>query len=100
MVSQAEIDQLRMEANTIMTRIQRVDTALEQARSEEGSHWDKRELTLTVETPQGEEIDVTLDLDEDAANNAQTRYEAAKELEAGELGDVATEALEEIDSLT
>jgi len=55
---------------------------------------------LTVETPQGEEIDVTLDLDEDAANNAQTRYEAAKELEAGELGDVATEALEEIDSLT
>ena len=57
-------------------------------------------MTLTVETPQGEEIDVTLDLDEDAANNAQTRYEAAKELEAGELGDVATEALEEIDSLT
>ena len=82
MVSQAEIDQLRTEANTIMTRIQRVDTALEQARSEAGSHWDERELTLTLETPQGESIDVTLDLDEDAASNAQTRYEAAKELES------------------
>ncbi len=82
MVSQAEIDQLRTEANTIMTRIQRVDTALEQARSEAGSHWDERELTLTLETPQGESIDVTLDLDEDAASNAQTRYEAAKERES------------------
>ena len=82
MVSQAEIDLLRTEANTIMTRIQRVDTALEQARSEAGSHWDERELTLTLETPQGESIDVTLDLDEDAASNAQTRYEAAKELES------------------
>jgi len=82
MVSQAEIDQVRTEANTIMTRIQRVDTALGQARSEAGSHWDERELTLTLETPQGESIDVTLDLDEDAASNAQTRYEEAKELEA------------------
>ena len=82
MVSQAEIDRLRKEANTIITRIQRVDEALEQARSEEGAHWDDRELSLTLETPQGESIDVTLDLDSDAASNAQERYEAAKDLEA------------------
>jgi predicted transcriptional regulator len=82
MVSQAEIDRLRTEANTIMTRIQRVDAALERARSEEGEHWDEGELSLTLETPQGEPIDVTLVLDEDAASNAQRRYEQVKELEA------------------
>ncbi|WP_276274152.1 DUF2250 domain-containing protein [Haloarcula litorea] len=82
MVSQAEIDRLRTEANTILTRIQRVDEALERARSEEGEHWDQRELELTLETPHGESIEVTLSLDEDAASNAQTRYERAKELEA------------------
>jgi len=84
MVSQAEIDRLRREANTIMTRIQRVDDALERARTEDGTHWEERELTVTLETPRGESIEVTLDLDADAASNAQTRYEAAKELE-GEL---------------
>jgi predicted transcriptional regulator len=82
MVSQAEIERLRREANTIMTRIQRVDDALERARSEAGTHWDERELEVTLETPRGESIQVTLDLDEDAASNAQERYEAAKELEA------------------
>lgn len=82
MVSQAEIDRLRQEANTIMTRIQTVDEALDQARSESGDHWDEGELELTLKTPQGDSIDVTLDLDRDAAENAQARYERAKELEA------------------
>ncbi|MFC6973550.1 hypothetical protein ACFQL1_00930 [Halomicroarcula sp. GCM10025709] len=53
MVSRAEIERLRTEADTIMTRIQRVSEALEQARHESGDHWTDGELTLTLETPQG-----------------------------------------------
>ena len=82
MVSQAEIDALRLEADTILTRIQRVDDALSQARQESGEHWDEGTLELALETPAGETVDVELDLDADAAANAQTRYERAKELEA------------------
>jgi len=82
MVSEAEIERLRREADTIMTRIQRVEEALERARSEAGDHWDDRELDLALETPRGEEITVTLDLDADAAANAQARYERVSELEA------------------
>jgi predicted transcriptional regulator len=81
-VSQAEIDDLRREADTILTRIQRVDEALERARSESGEHWEAGELDLTLETPQGESIEVALDLEADAAANAQARYERAKELQA------------------
>lgn len=82
MVSEAEIERLRREADTIMTRIQAVGEALEEARHEAGDHWADGELELTLETPQGESIDVQLDLDADAATNAQSRYERAKELEA------------------
>jgi predicted transcriptional regulator len=82
MVSRAEIEELRREADTIMTRIQQVQEALEEARHESGEHWEDRTLEMTLETPQGEQIDVTLDLDMDAARNAQTRYERVKELEA------------------
>jgi predicted transcriptional regulator len=82
MVSQAEIDRLRLEADTIFTRFDRVEAALERARNESGDHWEAGELTITLETPQGEAIDVTLDLESDPASNAQSRYERAKELEA------------------
>ncbi|WP_338737859.1 DUF2250 domain-containing protein [Haloplanus salilacus] len=82
MVSQAEIDRLRLEADTIMTRYQQVEKALDQARSKSGDHWDTGELTVKLDTPQGEAIDVTLDLDSDPASNAQSRYERAKVLEA------------------
>jgi predicted transcriptional regulator len=82
MVSQAEIDRLRLEADTIMTRYQQVDAALEDAKSSEGEHWETGELDITLETPQGEAIELTLDLDADTASNAQSRYERAKELEA------------------
>lgn len=81
MVSQAEIDRLRTEADTIMTRLQQVEDALSRARSESGDHWDDGVLTVTLETPQGESIDVDIDLESDAASNAQSRYEQAKELE-------------------
>ena len=81
MVSEAEIDRLRREADTIMTRIQAVDEALERARHEAGDHWDDGTLECTLETPQGEAIEVELDLDNDAATNAQARYERVKELE-------------------
>ena len=82
MVSQAEIDRLRLEADTIMTRYQQVEAALKDAKSSEGDHWETGELDVTLETPQGEEIELTLALDADAASNAQSRYERAKELEA------------------
>lgn len=82
MVSEAEIDRLRLEADTIMTRYQTVEETLQQARDEPGDHWDDGELAVTLETPQGESIEVVLDLDRDPAANAQQRYERAKELEA------------------
>jgi predicted transcriptional regulator len=81
MVSEAEVERLRREADTIFTRIQAVEEALEQARREEGDHWEDRELELTLETPRGDRIDVYLDLDADAPENAQRRYERAAELE-------------------
>ena len=81
-VSRAEIERLRTEADTIFTRIETVQGALEEARSEAGEHWDRGELTLTLETPVGEEIDVTLDLEASAAENAGKRYERAGELES------------------
>lgn len=82
MVSEAEVERLRREADTIMTRIHEVEATLEEARHEAGDHWDDGELEVTLETPGGEPIDVTLDLDADAASNAQSRYERAKELDA------------------
>jgi hypothetical protein len=82
MTSQAEIDRLRLEADTIMTRYQQVEQALEQAHSESGHHWESGELTVTLDTPRGESIDITLDLDADPASNAESRYEEATELEA------------------
>ncbi len=82
MVSQAEIDRLRLEADTIMTRYQQVEDVLQTARNESGEHWESGELTATLDTPQGEPIDLTLDLDATPADNAQQRYDRAKELEA------------------
>jgi predicted transcriptional regulator len=82
MVSQAEIDRLRREADTIMTRYEVVAEALETARNESGDHWENGELEVTLQTPQGEPIELTLDLDADPSSNAQERYEQASELEA------------------
>ncbi|WP_324758154.1 DUF2250 domain-containing protein [Haloarcula sp. GH36] len=82
MVSRTEIERLRTEADTIMTRLQRVRDELDQARHESGDHWEDGALAITLETPQGDDIEVTLELDADAAENAQQRYERAKELEA------------------
>jgi len=82
MVSEAEIERLKLEADTIMTRYQQVDQALTEARDTDGDHWDEGELTVTVETPHGEPIEITLDFHADVASNAQSRYEQAKELEA------------------
>ncbi|MFB6191859.1 MAG: DUF2250 domain-containing protein [Haloarculaceae archaeon] len=82
MASRAEVERLRREADTIMTRIQRVDEALERARGESGDHWEAGTVELTLETPRGEPIDVALELETDAASAARRRYERASELEA------------------
>ncbi|AGB37029.1 DUF2250 domain-containing protein [Natronococcus occultus] len=82
MVSQSEIEQLKLEADTIMTRYQKVEQTLERARNEEGKHWETGEIEMTLETPHGEEIDVMLDLHVNPAENAQTRYDQVAELEA------------------
>ena len=81
MGSRAEIDRIRLEADTIMTRYGEVERALEQARSESGAHWETGTLTVTLETPRGEPIDVALELEADPATNAQTRYDRATVLE-------------------
>lgn len=82
MVSRAEIDRLRLEADTIMTRYQRVEEVLTNARTETGEHWETGELSVTLETPRGASIDLTLDIEADASATAQSRYEQAKSLEA------------------
>lgn len=81
-VSEAEIERLRTEADTIFTRIETVQEALEDARHREGDHWEDGELAVALETPTGEAVEVTLDLEQSAAENAQARYERAGELEA------------------
>lgn len=82
MPSRAEIERLRLEADTILTRYQQVEQRLEAARTEDGEQWETGELTVTLETPQGDSITVTLDFDGDPASNAQWRYDRANELEA------------------
>jgi predicted transcriptional regulator len=82
MPSRAEVERLRLEADTILTRIDTVEDALAAARTSDGDHWDAGELPLTLATPSGDDIDVTVDLDDSAAENAQRRYERAAELEA------------------
>ena len=81
MGTQKEIERLRLEADTIMTRYERVAELLTQAREESGEHWDTGELPVTLETPGGESITVTLEFDADPATNAQSRYDRANELE-------------------
>ncbi|SDD75986.1 Predicted transciptional regulator, contains HTH domain [Natrinema hispanicum] len=82
MVSRSESERLKLEADTIMTRYQEVEQALERARNEDGEHWETGELEMTLETPNGEEIDVALDLHENPARNAQARYDQVAEREA------------------
>ncbi len=82
MGSQSEVERLKLEADTIMTRYQEVEQALERARGEDGEHWEAAEIEMTLETPHGDEIDVVLDLHANPARNAQTRYDQVAELEA------------------
>ena len=79
MVSEAEIERLRLEADTIMTRYQTVEEALVEARNEEGDHWEDEQLSLQLDSPQGDTLSVTLDLHADPATNAEQRYERAKQ---------------------
>ncbi|MES3516062.1 MAG: DUF2250 domain-containing protein [Natronomonas sp.] len=82
MVSSAKIERLRREADTIMTRMSAANAAIQEARSCDGDHWDRGRIECTLETPTGEPITVELDIECDAAENAQRRYEELKELEA------------------
>lgn len=82
MVSEAEIERLRLEADTIMTRIERVQQRLEDARHESGDHWAEGTIVLTLDTPRGDSIEVSIEIDQSAAESAQRRYERVKELEA------------------
>lgn len=82
MVSRAEIERLRLEGDTIMTRYREVEQRLERAREESGEQWETGELTVTLDTPQGEPITLTLDFESDPASNAQSRYDRANDLEA------------------
>lgn len=79
MAAEEVIDRLRLEADTIMTRYEQVEAALEAARNEEGDHWERGEVDVELETPHGESLTVTLDLHADPATNAQRRYDEATE---------------------
>ena len=79
--SQSRIDRLRREADTVFTRIETVEAALADARERDGDHWEDG-LELSLETPDGEPIRVTLDVTESAAENGQRRYERAATLQA------------------
>ncbi len=81
MVSQDDIDRLRLEADTIMTRIQAIKQAQERASHESGDHWETGTLDLELDTPRGEPLELTLPLDENPAQSAQKRYDRAAELE-------------------
>lgn len=81
MNSRSDIERLKLEADTIMTRYQQVEHALERARTEDGDHWETEEIELTLETPDCDKIDVALDLHKNPARNAQTRYDRVSELE-------------------
>ena len=80
MTSEADIERLRLEADTIMTRYQTVEAALIEARNEEGDHWEDEQLSLQLESLQSETLSVTLDLHADPATNAEQRYDRAKQL--------------------
>ncbi|MFC7060210.1 DUF2250 domain-containing protein [Halovenus salina] len=82
MVSWEKVEELRLEADTIMTRYQEVEELLARAHDETGDHWETGELPVTLETPAGDSITITLDFEADPATNAQSRYERANELEA------------------
>ncbi|MFB6283952.1 MAG: DUF2250 domain-containing protein [Halobacteria archaeon] len=81
MASRRRIERLRTEADTLMTRYDQADEALRKARSSEGEHWEDREIVLELETPGGESIEVTLDLDSSVNENAEERYSRAKDME-------------------
>lgn len=81
MVSEEEIDRLRKEARTIFAHLDKIDRVLEKAQHREGKHWDDGELTKRFRSPSGEVIEVNLDFGKSASENAQIRYNKAKELE-------------------
>jgi predicted transcriptional regulator len=77
-----EAERLRTEADTILTRFETVRAALERARSESGDHWEAGGVDLTLETPAGEPIELTVDIDRAPGESAAARYDRAAEIEA------------------
>lgn len=71
MASWEEVERLRLEADTIMTRYQEVAETLAEARDEAGDHWETGELPVTVDTPDGEPITITLDFEADLERQEQ-----------------------------
>lgn len=71
MASWEEVERLRLEADTIMTRYQEVAETLAEARDEAGDHWETGELSVTVDTPDGEPTTITLDFEADLERQEQ-----------------------------
>ena len=80
-MSRDEIDRLRLEADTIMTRYREIESELERARETEGEHWESGELEIEVDSPGGETLELSLDLDLDPGEHAECRYSHANQLE-------------------
>ncbi len=81
MVSKKEIERLRREAQTIFSDINEIDNKLEEARHEKGDHWEDEKLHLKLDSPKGEEIDIELELNMSASENAEIRYDKVKDME-------------------
>ncbi len=81
MVSEKKINQLRKEAETIFTHLHELKNEFKEIHNEEGEHWDTGKVTKELKTPDGEVIEVELAIDKSVSENAQIRYEEAKELE-------------------
>ena len=54
MVSKSEVERLRKEARTIFANLEEIDKELEEAMHEKGEHWDKGEIHLDMNSPDGE----------------------------------------------
>ncbi|OKY77445.1 MAG: Transciptional regulator containing HTH domain [Candidatus Methanohalarchaeum thermophilum] len=77
----SRVERLRREADTIFCRLEEVEERLEEARHREGSHWEDNTLEISLGSVDGDEIDLSLDLDLSAVENAQKRYDKANEVE-------------------
>lgn len=81
MVSQADIDRLCLEADTIVTRYSRVERPCSGPVASPGALGHRR-VDHHTGHQSGDSIELTLELDADPSSNARSRYDRGADLEA------------------